>query len=118
MKVNDLDFCEFDPDDKELAPDSPDSCLRIIRALAHSLSNGQIPGDFGLRLGLLFAVVAKLAIACGKAVRAAKEEVPPSEHEGIELIASHSMCMFVSAAAMWAEVAEQDSNSVAAFGDD
>lgn len=119
MKVNDLDFCAFDPEeDTALVPDSKESCMRIIRATAHAMSEGQIPGETGMRFGLLFSVIAKLAIECGKAVRAAKKEAPASAHEKIEVLANHSMAMFVAAAVSWAEAVEQDSNAVATFGDD
>jgi hypothetical protein len=119
MKVKDLDFYEFDPDeDNGLVPDSKESCMRIIRATAHAMSEGQIPGDCEMRFGLLFAVIAKLAIECGRAVHAAKKEAPREGHEKIEVLANHSMAMFVAAAVSWAEAVDQNANQVAAFGDD
>lgn len=119
MKAKDLDFYEYDPhEDSGLVPDSEESCMRIIRALAHTICEGQIPGEATLRFGLLFSVVAKLAIECGKAVRLAKKEAPRSEHERIEAMATYSMSMFVAAAATWADAVEQKANQVATFGDD
>jgi hypothetical protein len=118
MKVEDLDFYAFDPhEDKSLMPDGPEACLRIVRATAHDMCEGQIPGEPRLRLGLLFSVMAKLAIECERAVMAAKKEAPRSAHEMIDNKANHCMASLVAAAAMWAEVAEEDSNALADFGD-
>lgn len=113
MIVDELDFNDWDQEtDHQLVPDSEEACLRILRATAHVMCEGQIPGDSHLRLGLLFSAVAKLAIECSKAVRAAKKEAP-GEGAHIEMMANVTMCRFVAAAARWAAVADQNANTMA-----
>ena len=113
MIVEDLDFHDWDQEqDHHLMPDCEESCLRIIRATAHVMCEGQVPGDSLMRLGLLFSVVAKLAIECGQAVRAEKKR-EPGAREHIEMMANITMSRFIAAAARWAAVVEQNSNTMA-----
>lgn len=113
MIVDDLDFNDWDQEqDHHLVPDCEEACLRIIRAASHVMAEGQVPGDSQMRLGLLFSVVAKLAIECGKAVREAKKQ-EPGAREHIEMMANVTMARFVAAAARWAAVVEQNSNTMA-----
>lgn len=119
MKVEDLDFYECDPDDEVgFLPTSKEACLKIVRHCAHQMCSGAVPGEIGLRLGLLFSVVAKLAITCEEAVSEAKSQAPKGQHRVIEEKANHTMAMIVAAATMWAEAADQGCNVVSSFGDD
>ena len=119
MKVDDLDFYDCDADDDVgFLPTSKEACLRIVRHAAHKMCSGAIPGEIGLRLGLLFSVVAKLAITCEEAVSEAKSQSHKRDHRAIEDKANHTMAMIVAAATMWAEAAAQGCNVVSSFGDD
>lgn len=116
MHSRGLDFYDCDPEaDRHLKPDCPESCMKMIRAMAHSMCDGKIPGGVPLRLGLLFSAMAKIALSVDCARREARDETEESRHEEIDAMAGMTMAAFVAACVAWAEHVEDGANLLSTF---